>query len=101
LDEQKRTSRRVRTTTQTIILIVIAIPFVLSFSAPQQLQFWFLNAGIFIMGILLTAGGVFFDTPFAEAIGIQTNRSRRFYTTTGIIFIAVAVTVILFHLRLL
>lgn len=101
MDTRKRTPPRVRTITQTIILVVIAIPFVLSFSAPQQVQFWFLNAGIVIIGILLIAGGFFFDTPFSEAIGIQTNRSRRFYTTTGIIFIAVAATVILFHLRLL
>ena len=101
MDTQKRTSRRTRTITQTIMLVVIAIPFVLSFSAPEQYQFWFLNAGIFIIGILLTAGGVFFDSTFAEAIGIQTKRSRRFYITTGIIFIALAVTVVLLNLRLL
>ncbi len=101
MDSQKRTSRRTRTITQTIIIVIIAVPFVFSFSAPQAYQFWFLNAGIFIIGVLLASGGVFFETPFAEAIGIQTKRSRRFYTITGIIFIIVAVTAVLINLRVL
>jgi predicted nucleic acid-binding Zn ribbon protein len=101
MDSHKHTSRRTRTITQTIILVIIAVPFVFSFSAPQPYHFWFLNAGIFIIGILLVSGGVFFETPFSEAIGIQTQRSRRFYIITGIIFIIVAVTSVLINLRVL
>jgi len=101
MDSHKRSSRRTRTITQTIILVIIAVPFVFSFSAPQAYQFWFLNAGIFIIGVLLVSGGVFFETPFADAIGIQTRRSRRFYIITGIIFIIVAVIDVLINLKVL
>jgi predicted nucleic acid-binding Zn ribbon protein len=101
MDKQRATSRRARTMTQTIVLVVIAIPFILSFSVPQQYEFWFLNAGIFIIGALLISGGIFFESPYAEAIGIQTKRSRRFYITTGIIFIFVAIGTVLLDLRVL
>lgn len=101
MDSQKRTSRRTRTITQTIILVIIAVPFVFSVEAPQPYHSWFLNAGIFIIGVLLVSGGIFFETPFAEAIGIQTQRSRRFYIILGIIFIVVAVADVLINVRVL
>lgn len=101
MNKQKTTTRRTRTIAQTIVLIVIAIPFILSFSAPQQYQFWFLNAGLLIIGILLVSGGIFFGSAYASAIGIQTNRSRRFYLITGIVFIIVAITTVLLNLRVL
>jgi hypothetical protein len=99
MDSQKRTSRRTRTITQTIVLVVIAIPFLLSFSAPSRYQFWFLNAGIFVIGVLLTIGGLMYNTPLADAIGIVTSRSRRFYLILGIVFIVIAIAAILLNLR--
>ena len=101
MNTQKRTSRRMRTITQAIVLIVIAAPFILSFSAPSKYQFWFLNAGIIIIGVLLTIGGLMYNTPLADAIGIVTSRSRRFYLILGIIFIVVAAADIFINLRVL
>jgi hypothetical protein len=100
-DSQKRASRRMRTIVQTIMLAVLAVPFVLSLSTPQQYSFWFLNAGIFLIGLMLTGGALLYGSPFADAIGIQTRRSRSFYLTLGIILIVVPVVVVLFNLRVL
>jgi len=100
-NSQKRASRRTRTITQTIIIIVIAVPFVLSFSAPQRYQFLFLNAGILVIGLLLLGGGLLYHSTFADAIGIIASRSRWFYIILGLIFIVVAITVVLFNLRTL
>jgi hypothetical protein len=101
MNSQKRTSRRTRTVTQTLVLVVLAVPFILSFSAPQQYQFWFMNAGILIIGLLLLGGGLMYQSTFADALGIVTSRSRRFYIILGIVFIVVAITAVLLNLKLL
>jgi predicted nucleic acid-binding Zn ribbon protein len=98
-DAQQRASRKTRTIVQTIILIILVVPFILAFSEPQRYQFLFFNAGLLIIGLLLLSGGLLYRTIFADAIGIVTSRSRRFYIILGLAFIVVAIVVTLLNLK--
>lgn len=100
-NSQKRTSRRTRTVIQTSALVVLAVPFILSFSVPQLYQFWLLNADIMMIGLLLLGGGLMYQSTFADAIGIVTSGTRRFYTILGIVFIVVAIASVLLNLKAL
>lgn len=100
-DAQRQAPRRTRTIVQTIILIVLVVPFILAFSEPQRYQFIFFNAGLFLIGLLLFLGGLLYGTIVADAIGIVTSRSRWFYIILGVAFIVVAVVVTSLNLKTL
>ena len=101
MDIQRSTSRMTRIVTQGILFVILGTLLVLSFTMPQSYQFWFLCAGYLIAGILLVFGGLFFDSSFAEAIGIRnkSSRSRRFHIIYGFLFIALAVATFLLNHR--
>jgi hypothetical protein len=71
-----------------VIVMSVGIVYGLGLVLTNPYRLWFLGAGTLLVGILLTCGGLFFDSPLAQAIGLRNPRfvrSRRFYITMGLL----------------
>lgn len=95
---QRRTTRMTRIVTQSLLGVILALLFVLSFIEPQPYQLWFRSIIYLIGAILEFATGLFIDSTFADAVGLRNVRlmpSRGRHIIVGFVFIALAVMTIL------
>ncbi len=101
MNTPRTTSRMTRIITQSSLVVILAVLVGFAFATPRADWFWFFSAIFFLMGLLFTFSGLFFDSPFAEAIGLRNARvvrPRGFYITFGLICMALAVGALVFHL---
>lgn len=92
-DAQMRATRRTRILIQVGIVVILAVPFILSFTTHAPYQNILLDAVNILLGLFLMTGGIFHTTLFADAIGVRSarTRSRNFYIIFGCIFFALGV----------